>query len=66
MNIFAFNEPLYNKVLGIKNDILQPSLLECMEQNCFLMLFDSPGFTYSNGKRLTQRFLYNRTTVKLN
>ena len=26
-----FNEPLYNEVLGITNDILQPDLLKCME-----------------------------------
>ena len=25
--------------------------------HCFLMLFDSLGFTYLNAKRLTQRFL---------
>ena len=28
-----FNEPLYKEVLAITNDILQPDLLKCMEQN---------------------------------
>ena len=28
-----FNGPLYNKVLGISNNILQPGFLKCMEQN---------------------------------
>ena len=28
-----FNEPLYNEVLGITNDILQDGLLKCMEYN---------------------------------
>ena len=28
-----FNEPLYDEVLGITNDILQPGLLKCMKQN---------------------------------
>ena len=27
------NEPLYNKVLGITNDVLQCGLVKCMEQN---------------------------------
>ena len=29
----GFNELLYNEGLGIRNDILQPGLLKCMEQN---------------------------------
>ena len=28
----GFNEPLYNEVLGIANDILQTDLLKCLEQ----------------------------------
>ena len=28
-----FNESLYNEVLGIANNILQPGLLKCMKQN---------------------------------
>ena len=28
-----FIEPLYNEVLGITNDILQPGFLKCMEQD---------------------------------
>ena len=28
-----FNEPLYNEVLDITNDILQPDLLKCMEKD---------------------------------
>ena len=38
-----FNEPLYNEVLGITNDILQPGhsfIVKCMEQNLDIMNLD--------------------------
>ena len=41
-----FNEPLYNEVVGIMNDILQLGLLKCMEKNLDITnhLYNEPIF----------------------
>ena len=39
-----FNEPLYNEVLGLTSDILQPGkvILKCMEQNLHITNLEKP------------------------
>ena len=60
-NFVLTNLHVYNEVLGITNDILQPGLLKCMKQNLEI----TNQFPYPPGTSLNQGSILCTSLLKL-